>query len=135
MSTDNLRRYCPPEPPTPPACAACRAFRPEALVPDGDGCVELCWLCAHHVTEHEVALEHAGDARCKCRSGDIYPADVLARRQYAAHAEPTEGMESDPNRVDRVVLVGNHSSLVIVKPTENARRTGRAARAASRRLR
>jgi hypothetical protein len=65
-----------------PVCKSCKTFVPECLVPVGAGAVELCWLCAHHVVEHEVCVDHAYTGTCKCTPEDIYPARVItARRQ------------------------------------------------------
>lgn len=63
------------EPPPPPkeACAACEAFAPTCLVPVGDAAVPMCWLCAHHVIDHEVAPHHANTAECECLPEQIYP--------------------------------------------------------------
>jgi len=62
-------------------CVACKGFEAECETPIGDGAAKLCWICAHHVTEHGASLE-AGPARwaeCGCSRAQIYPARVLAR--------------------------------------------------------
>lgn len=43
----------------------------------------LCWLCAHAVVTHDVAIgQHV--PHCECLREDIYPADVIARREACA---------------------------------------------------
>lgn len=61
-------------------CGACKAFESECMVPvfDGDS-MPMCWLCAHHVVDHEVPICEAMDAECECAPGDIYP-------RHSAHA-------------------------------------------------
>jgi hypothetical protein len=56
-----------------PSCAACRSFRPECLVPDGEGALAMCWLCAHQVVEHGRALADAMIGECDCLPTEIYP--------------------------------------------------------------
>lgn len=60
-----------------PACEACHTFAPEVLAPVGDGAARLCWLCAHHATEHEQPIELCAAAECECTREEIYPVDVL----------------------------------------------------------
>lgn len=48
-------------------------FAPELLVPMGDEAVPMCWLCAHHVVEHETPMDQTSDARCECLPWEIYP--------------------------------------------------------------
>lgn len=63
----------PPPPPEPKLCVACQGFRAECLAPVGEGSVALCWLCAHHVVDHECKLEDAPEAECECLPHQIYP--------------------------------------------------------------
>jgi hypothetical protein len=61
-------------------CVACKAFAATCLVPVGEGAMPMCWLCAHHVIEHDEPLHNAHAAGCGCLPADIYPASVLATR-------------------------------------------------------
>lgn len=61
------------------ACQACKTFEAEVLAPVGDGAARLCWLCAHHVAEHDASLQAAPSAECECTPDQVYPADVRAR--------------------------------------------------------
>ena len=65
-----------------PACVACKVFAPDCWVPmDGGGAKQMCWLCAHHVIEHEATVEEAPDRpKCGCKLADIFPAAVLDAR-------------------------------------------------------
>ncbi len=62
-----------PAPVTKKACMACKAFAAECLVPVGDGAMPMCWLCAHHVIDHESPIHEACEARCECHPHQIYP--------------------------------------------------------------
>lgn len=61
-------------------CVACKAFTAECLVPVGEAAVPMCWLCAHHVIDHDTLVHEALEARCECTPEDVYPASVLAKR-------------------------------------------------------
>jgi len=72
-----------------PACEACGAFQPECLVPDGEGSLALCWLCAHAHVDHGCELGRCAVHECECLPEAIYPEKVLAaRRERAANAKP-----------------------------------------------
>jgi hypothetical protein len=73
-----------------PACEACGAFQPECLVPDGEGSLALCWLCAHAHVDHGCELGRCAVHECECLPEAIYPEKVLAaRRERAANAKPS----------------------------------------------
>lgn len=82
MTLQRLPEYVPPAPPT----CLCGAWRAVVRVLVGDGCEDMCWLCAHMVTEHEVAPERTvlELARCKCKREDVYPPDEIRRRDESA---------------------------------------------------
>lgn len=61
-------------------CVACQAFNAEVRAPVGEGSAPMCWLCAHHVVDHGVALHDAMEARCECTPDQVYPARVLQQR-------------------------------------------------------
>lgn len=70
-------------------CQACRCFKPDVVTPVGEGAAELCWLCAHHVTEHGLSLAHAPTGECECTAEQVYPAGwraELARKLEAGNA-------------------------------------------------
>lgn len=69
----DLKRVVPPPPPPVKICMACNAFRAECLVPVGEASAPMCWLCAHHVVDHECALHEAATAECECLPHEIYP--------------------------------------------------------------
>lgn len=74
MKARDLPRVVVPPPPPTKVCQACKVFRPEVLVPyDGNGAVECCWLCAHHIVEHDCLLETAMNDECDCMPTEIYP--------------------------------------------------------------
>lgn len=66
-----------------PTCRACRMFRPECIAPIGEFTVDLCWLCAHHVVDHHVALAAAADAQCECLPTEIYPRSFFGKTAAA----------------------------------------------------
>ncbi len=70
----NLQPFKEPPPPEKQACRACKTFVPELLVPMGDEAVPMCWLCAHHVVEHEASMQAAPSACCECSHNEIFPA-------------------------------------------------------------
>lgn len=79
--TRAFARFTPPAPPPPAVCIGCRAMVPDVLVPgelanrDGQQ-LEMCWLCAHLVTAHDVVLGTTGlgpHRMCKCAREAIYP--------------------------------------------------------------
>lgn len=61
-------------------CVACQAFVAECMAPVGDGSAPMCWLCAHHVVDHDVPLHEAAEARCECTPEQVYPVRVLQQR-------------------------------------------------------
>ena len=73
MKLKHLKPFKEPPPPEREACAACKTFAPECLVPVEDEAVPMCWLCAHHVIEHDVLPGGAHCARCECTPQEIYP--------------------------------------------------------------
>jgi hypothetical protein len=64
----------------PKVCVACKAFVAECNAPVGEGSAPMCWLCAHHVVDHNVPLHEAAEARCECTPEQIYPVRVLKGR-------------------------------------------------------
>lgn len=82
MKLEDLKTYREP-PPEKKACTACDSFAAECLVPVDDLAMPMCWLCAHHIVEHEVALAGAVTAECDCAPREIYPAAVFAARRQA----------------------------------------------------
>jgi hypothetical protein len=96
-------------------CEHCNAFAAECETPVGDGSASLCWLCAHDVTFHEVAMgSPLRTSPCGCKRGDVYPADVLARMDAERDAATRYrvrpefiGRDSD-RRLDRVARVQSH---------------------------
>jgi hypothetical protein len=73
MKSKTLQPFKEPPPPAREACWACQTFTPECLVPVGDEAVPMCWLCAHHVTEHDTDASAAHCAECACPPQAIYP--------------------------------------------------------------
>lgn len=74
MKTFDLPRVSPPPPPPEPkVCVACKSFRAECLVPVGEASAPMCWVCAHHVVEHDCKLEGVIEAWCECSPLSIYP--------------------------------------------------------------
>lgn len=78
---------------------------PDGDAAEGDGAIEVCFMCAHYrihhagaVKEHGImgALDRDGGGRrliCACSKAEIYPADVVsaadaACRDYAASHAP-----------------------------------------------
>ncbi len=59
-------------------CRACGDWVAECEVPVLDGALPMCWLCAHQVVDHGVALHAAPTARCECLPWEVYPRDVFA---------------------------------------------------------
>lgn len=55
------------------SCAACKVWSSDCLVPMGNEAVPMCWLCAHHVTEHDAELYETCVAECECDPSEIYP--------------------------------------------------------------
>lgn len=109
-------------------CVACCAFAAECITPVGDGAAELCWLCAHQVTEHAKALEAAASARCSCKPEGIYPPRYMAKRRQRLEAltgeplghaaqpaaprrEAPQRPQAERDRVDRVVAVRHQHAL------------------------
>lgn len=82
-------------------CAACKAFAAECMVPHGEGSLSMCWLCAHHVVDHEVPLARAMEAQCECAPEDIYPVRVLKARTAAYEIAKGNGFEPLNVRRDR----------------------------------
>ncbi len=78
MKSKLLQPFKETPPPSREACRACHTFTPECLVPVGDEAVPMCWLCAHHVTEHGTAVEAAHTAECECLPQEIYPHRMFA---------------------------------------------------------
>jgi hypothetical protein len=93
-----------------PSCVSCRTFAPDCLVPVGDDeSVQMCWLCAHHVVEHEVAVHHAHAGECECVPGNIYPAHVMAARRPAV----TKPDPPSPRTVERDALLGGPQKRLV----------------------
>lgn len=64
-----------------PVCEACKEFRPDCEVPDGDGTIRMCWLCAHQFIDHELPLEQCMGGQCECLPEAVYPESVIAARR------------------------------------------------------
>jgi hypothetical protein len=64
-------------------CVACKSFVAECHAPVGDGSAPMCWLCAHHVVDHDVPVHEAMTAQCECAPEDVYPMRVLQARGLA----------------------------------------------------
>jgi hypothetical protein len=75
LSLDDLKA-----PKKPRTCVACKAFVAECMAPVGEGSAAMCWLCAHHVVDHDVSLHEAAEARCECTPDQIYPERVIKER-------------------------------------------------------
>lgn len=86
MKSHGLERFVAPPPTPAPTCAACKAYRPEVVVPLGEGALELCWLCAHHHVDHGVPLSECAEAQCEHTGAEIYPREYLALRQCEKEA-------------------------------------------------
>jgi RNA polymerase sigma-70 factor (ECF subfamily) len=56
-------------------CGACKSRPGDVLTPVDDGEARLCWVCAHQVADHGIALLDAPAARCSCDPADIEPVD------------------------------------------------------------
>lgn len=84
-----LKPYREPEPKPRKGCVACQTFAPECIVPVGDASAPMCWLCAHHVVEHNVPVSKAYNAECECLPQAIYPHRAFEAVELAApEAEP-----------------------------------------------
>lgn len=69
-------------------CVACKAFVAECFAPVDGEALPMCWLCAHHVVDHETPLHEAAEARCECTPDQVYPASVIRERAIQlAHAK------------------------------------------------
>lgn len=80
MKLSGLKRV-PPPPPAPERkiCVACKTFAAECIVPVGEASAPMCWVCAHHVVEHECPPHEAGTAECECSPHEIYPHRAVMR--------------------------------------------------------
>lgn len=76
-----MPRFPVPQPQPLPACVGCGAFQPECLVPDGEGALAMCWLCAHAHVDHQCALSTCADHECECLPEAIYPERVIQARR------------------------------------------------------
>lgn len=83
--TKAFARFVPPPPEPAPQCMGCFGMAPDVLVPGEaagtDGMLELCWICAHLVTEHEVTIDGKGlgsHKMCKCKREEIFPDRTFA---------------------------------------------------------
>ena len=77
----------------PKICVACKSFRAECHAPIGEDSAALCWLCAHHVVDHEAALHEAATAQCECTPDQVYPAWVMHERRERAAAQAAIGFK------------------------------------------
>lgn len=84
-----LKPYIEPPPRPKKACAACNTFAPECLAPVSDTAVPMCWLCAHHVVDHDVPVTEAYKAECDCPPHEIYPGRAPAAPVEPEVSEPT----------------------------------------------
>ena len=83
MKIEALLLFVPPPRPPKPTCFACKAGAPECWVPLPSalgGPQPMCWICAHHVVEHDMSPEHAHCGECEHTPAEIYPRSVLAAR-------------------------------------------------------
>ncbi len=95
MKTFELKRVPPPDPPPPPKlCVACKGFRAECIVPVGEASAPMCWICAHHVVDHNCAPHDAATAECECLPHEIYPSrtpptvdELIAERMRYQHGD------------------------------------------------
>lgn len=62
----------------------CGVMVAECLVPVGDEAVPACWVCAHDYVTHGREIGLTSGLPCECRREDIYPADVIERRDRAS---------------------------------------------------
>lgn len=103
------------------ACKSCRALAGEVETPIGDGAVRCCYLCAHDIAVHGAKLGDVS-AGCSCPRGDIFPADVIARRDAIMVAEKAE-----PARyIDPPAYVGRDSGRIRALRKERVARLHRA---------
>ncbi len=86
-------------PPERASCRACRTFAPECLVPVGDDALPMCWLCAHHVIEHDVALQAAHSAECDCLPQAIYPNRACVIATVKPEPEPVNERAAERDRL------------------------------------
>lgn len=80
MKIEALLPFVEPPSPPKPVCFACKLWAPDCWVPLPAGSQPMCWICAHHVVEHDMAPEHAQAGECECTPAEIYPQSVLAAR-------------------------------------------------------
>lgn len=87
-----------------PICEGCKVLLADAPTPFGDGCEDLCWLCAHYVTQHGVMVGEAlPDQVCGCPIHEIYPAPVfLERFESRTVAEKAAYYEAHPDAPGRL---------------------------------
>jgi hypothetical protein len=98
----SLKPYQEPPRPERQACVACRTYAPECLVPMGDEALPMCWLCAHHVVEHDTAVEHAYCAECECTPQQIFPHRAFeSAGEIVARVEPVSPREADRTKLMR----------------------------------
>jgi hypothetical protein len=102
----DLKPFKAPVPVEREACHACKTFAPECLVPDGDEALPMCWLCAHHVIDHNTSIASAHCAECECTPREIYPKRVFEEpgAVVAIGPEPTPAQRrrahfEEPQRV------------------------------------
>lgn len=62
-------------------CCGCKEFRPDCQVPNGDGILLMCWICAHHFIDHEQPLHKLLHADCECLPEAVYPESVILKRR------------------------------------------------------
>ena len=68
---------------TPQTCR-CGVMVAECLVPVGSEAVPACWVCAHDYITHGREIGLTSGLPCDCKREDIYPTDVLERRDAVA---------------------------------------------------
>lgn len=98
MSLDDLREVKHGR--TPRTCVACKAFKAECQVPIGEGSTAMCWLCAHHVVDHDTPVHEASTAECECSPSAIYPAHVY----HDINLEIERGKEAARRRFEGVEI-------------------------------
>lgn len=83
MKIEALLPFVEPPPPPRTVCFACKLWTPDVWVPLPaalGGQQPMCFICAHHVIEHDMAPEHAQCGECEHTPAEIYPASVLVDR-------------------------------------------------------
>jgi hypothetical protein len=118
VKLSNLKPFQEPPPPERQSCVSCKTFAPECLVPVGDDAVPMCWLCAHHVVEHEVSVADAHRADCKCSASEVFPNRVFAEGSVVVEEVPEEVTEKTLREIARERLLESDPARIIAWATE-----------------